>query len=133
MLNAVINSICSILLITSYIAIRNKRVTIHKRLNITTFLLSAIFLISYVVYHYFMTDQSYGGQGVIRTVYFVILISHILLAAAVLPLILLSFYYGLGNNISKHRKIVRFAFPIWLYVTISGVLVYLMISPYYTF
>lgn len=80
-----------------------------------------------------MTDQSYGGQGVIRTVYFVILISHIVLAAAVLPLILISFYYGLGNNIDKHRKIVRFTFPIWLYVTISGVLVYLMISPYYTF
>jgi putative membrane protein len=133
MLNAIINSTCSILLTLSFIAIKKKKITTHKRLNITTFLLSSIFLISYVVYHYFISDQSFGGEGLIRTIYFFVLFTHIPLAAVVLPLILLSFYYALGDNITKHRRIVRFAFPIWLYVTISGVLVYLMISPYYTF
>ena len=133
MLNAFINSTCSILLIISFWAIKNKRISLHKRLNITTFLLSSLFLISYVVYHYFMSDQSFGGTGSIRTVYLIILISHILLASVVLPMILLSFYYALGGNIVKHRKLVRFTYPIWLYVTISGVIVFLMIRPYYTF
>lgn len=132
-LNAVINAICSVLLISSFMAIKRKKIALHKRLNITTFLLSSLFLISYVCFHYFIKEQTYGGEGSIRYVYYFILISHIVLSAVVLPLILLSFYYALGNNIVKHRKLVRFTFPIWLYVTISGVLVYLMISPYYTF
>lgn len=132
-LNAVINSICTLLLIMSYRAIRRKNITLHKKLNITTFLLSSLFLISYVVFHYFIPEQTFEGEGWIRYVYYTILIAHILCAAAVLPLILLSFYYALNNKIDKHRKLVRFTFPIWLFVTASGVVVYLMISPYYTF
>lgn len=132
-LNAIINGACSILLMVSFYFIRHKKVAIHKRLNLTTFGLSAVFLISYVLYHFYMEETSYGGQGFMRTIYYFILITHIVLAATVLPMVLLSFYYGLYNKVQKHKKLVRFAFPIWLYVTITGVIVYLMISPYYPF
>ena len=131
--NAFINGLCSILLITSFIMIKKKRIDIHKKLNLTTFVLSALFLITYITYHFYMKETSYGGEGIMRSVYYFILISHIILAALVLPMVLMSFYYGLYNKVEKHRKLVRFTFPIWLYVTITGVLVYLMISPYYPF
>lgn len=87
----------------------------------------------YVVYHFFVTHTPFGGEGGIKTLYFIILSLHIVLAALVLPLILIAFYFGLNNKVEKHRKIVRFAYPIWLFVTISGVVVYLMISPYYQY
>lgn len=133
LLNAVINGTCAVLLGFSYKAIRAKKVSTHKKLNLTTFFLSAIFLISYVCYHYFVGHTSYGGEGAMEVIYKIILFSHIILAAIVLPLVLLSFWHGLQNNIVKHRKIVRFAFPIWMYVAITGVVVYLMISPYYPY
>ena len=132
-LNALINACCSVLLVISYFSIRRKRVWIHKRLNLTAFVLSAIFLLSYVTYHYFVGHTAFGGSGAIAMIYKTVLFSHIVLAALVLPLILLSFWYGLGNKIHRHRKLVRFSFPIWLYVTVTGVLIYLMISPYYNF
>lgn len=132
-LHAIINGICSVLLLLSLRAIRSGKIQLHKTLNITTFTLSAVFLISYVIYHFFVPETSYGGEGTLRFVYYFILITHIILAASVLPLILLSFWYALNDNFIKHRKIVRYTFPIWLYVTITGVLVYLMIQPYYTF
>ncbi len=131
--NAMVNATCSLLLIASYFFIRRKKVAVHKMLNLTTFFLSALFLISYILYHFYMEETKYGGHGPLRYVYYFILFSHIILAAAVLPMILLSFYYGLNNMLDKHRKLVRFSFPIWLYVTITGVIVYLMISPYYAF
>lgn len=131
LLNAVLNGICSVLLMLSFRAIKSGNVALHKKLNLSTFALSSLFLVSYVVFHYLAEETSFGGEGAIRYFYYIILISHIVLAAVVLPLVLLSFYYGLNDDRSKHRKIVRFAFPIWLYVTITGVLVYLMISPYY--
>lgn len=132
-LNACINGTCSLLLIISYFMIRKKKIHIHKTLNITTFILSAVFLLSYVTFHYFVPETSFGGTGTLRTIYYVILVSHIVLAALVLPLILMSFYHALQGNYQKHKSIVRFSYPIWLYVTITGVLVYLMISPYYSF
>jgi putative membrane protein len=132
-LNAFINGTCSVLLVISLYFIRKKNIAAHKRLNITTFILSSLFLISYVTFHYFMPETKFGGQGAIRGIYFFILITHIILAALVLPLILMSFYYGLKNNVQKHRRLTRWSFPIWLYVTITGVVVYLMISPYYQF
>lgn len=131
LLNAILNGTCSILLFLSYRAIRNGNISLHKKLNLTTFTLSSVFLVSYVIFHYLAEETHFGGEGVIRYIYYTILISHIILAAIVLPLVLLSFYYGLNDDRVKHRKIVRFAFPIWLYVTITGVVVYLMISPYY--
>jgi putative membrane protein len=131
LLNAIINGSCSFLLILSLISIKNKNITRHKLLNFITFILSSLFLVSYILYHFFAPETHYGGEGFLKIAYYFILITHIILAAIVLPLILLSFYYGINNQIIKHRNIVRFSFPIWLYVTVTGVLVYIMISPYY--
>lgn len=133
MLHALINGTCAVLLVLSLRAIKAKNIVQHKTLNLAAFSLSALFLISYVVYHFFVPETSYGGEGLLRSIYYFILITHIILAAVVLPLILLSFWYALNDKIAKHRKIVRFTFPIWLYVAITGVVVYLMISPYYSF
>ena len=131
-LHALLNGTCSILLIASFLAIRSKKVTLHKRLNVTAFCLSSLFLISYVTYHYMAEETLFPKDNPLRGLYLFILISHIFLATVVLPLILLSFYSGLQKQIEKHRKLVRFTFPIWLYVTVTGVVVYFMISPYYT-
>ena len=136
-----------LLLILSLLAIKNKNIALHKKLNLTAFALSSLFLISYVTAHYFIPDTKYGdidhdgiisvaesaAVSVIKPIYVIILVSHIFLAAAVLPLILLSFYYGLTDQRQKHKKLTRFSYPIWLYVTITGVVVYLMISKYYNY
>ena len=132
-LNAIINSICTILLLTTYYFIRRKKIRIHKRINITTFFLSSLFLISYVTYHYFADETKFPADNPLRPLYLIILSSHIILAALVLPLVLISFYRGLNMQVALHKKIVHWTFPIWLYVTITGVIVYLMISPYYKF
>jgi putative membrane protein len=147
LLNACINGTCSVLLIFSYRAIRQGNIQRHKKLNLTAFILSALFLISYISAHYFIPDTLYGdvnhdgsmspdekaAVSAIKPLYLVILLSHILLAVIVLPLVLLSFYYGLTDQRIKHRRITRFSFPIWLYVTVTGVVVYVMISPYYNY
>jgi putative membrane protein len=148
LLNAFLNGTCSVLLLTSLYFIKNGNITVHKRLNILTFCLSSLFLVSYILFHYLMrNDTIYGdinGDGLLskseladagslRKIYLLILVPHIVLAAGVLPLILLSFYRGLQMQVEKHKKLVRWAFPIWLFVTISGVVVYLMIKPYYHF
>lgn len=146
-LNAVLNGTCSILLLTSFYFIKQGNITVHKRINILTFSLSSLFLVSYILFHYLNPETRFGdlnGDGVlspeekaavgnVRYVYYVILTSHIILAAGVLPLILLSFYRGLQMQVEKHKKLVRWTFPIWLYVTITGVVVYFMIAPYYPF
>ncbi|HTA26495.1 MAG TPA: DUF420 domain-containing protein [Bacteroidia bacterium] len=133
LLNAILNGTCTILLIASYIAIRNKKIAIHKKLNVTAFILSALFLLSYVAYHSFGKETLFPKDNPLRPVYIFILSSHIILAAVVLPMVLLSFYRGLTNQVAKHRKLARWTLPIWLYVTTTGVVVYLMISPYYNF
>ena len=133
-LNAIINAICSILLLVSFYFIRRKNISAHKKINITAFFLSSAFLISYVIYHWMIPQETrFPSDNSLKYVYYFILISHIILAAIVLPLILISFHRGLQMNVVKHKKIVRWSFPIWLYVTITGVVVYLMISPYYSF
>jgi putative membrane protein len=145
--NAIINGTCSILLLISLYFIKNKNIIAHKKTNIVTFILSSLFLVSYIIYHYFAPEVKFGdlnhdgllsnqeitSAGNLRYVYYVILISHITLAAIVLPLILLSFYRGLQMQVERHKKLVRWSFPVWLYVTVTGVIVYLMISPYYNF
>ena len=147
MLNAIINGSCTILLILSLMAIKKKNIQLHKKINITAFIFSSVFLVSYILAHYFMPDIRFGdinhdgaldeiekaAVSGVRGIYLIILTSHIVLAAGVLPLILLSFYFGLKNEVVKHKKIVRFTYPIWLYVTITGVVVYLMVKPYYPF
>lgn len=132
-LNACINATCSVLLLISYRAIRAKNISLHRKLNLLTFGLSALFIISYVAYHWMADETKFPAENPLRPVYLGILFSHIILAALVLPLVLISFYYGLTNQVQKHRKITRWSFPVWLYVTVTGVIVYLMISPYYPF
>lgn len=132
-LNASLNGTCSVLLLTSLWAIKNKMITLHKQLNITTFLLSSVFLVSYIVFHSFGVETKFPADNPMRPIYLFILITHIVLAAIVLPLVLISFYFGLTEKIEQHRKVSKFTFPVWLYVTVTGVVVYLMISPYYQF
>jgi putative membrane protein len=104
--------------------IKKRNIEVHKKLNIATFILSSVFLVSYILFHYFVKETTYGGDGVLRYIYYTILISHIILAAGVLPLILLSFHRGLQMQVEKHKKLVRWSFPIWLYVTITGVILH---------
>ena len=132
-LNAIINGTCTVLLLLSLYFIKKKEIAIHKKINITTFVLSSLFLVSYIIFHSTGIKTTYGGTGVIRYIYYFILITHIILAAVVLPLVLFSFQRGLQMQVEKHKKLVRWSYPIWLYVTVSGVAVYLMISPYYKF
>ena len=132
-LNAVINSTCTVLLLLSLAAIKRGNVTLHKRLNLTTFILSTLFLLSYVTFHTFGVETRYPAGSPWRPLYLAILISHILLAMVVLPLVLITFYRGLAGHVAQHRAIAKWAYPIWLYVTTTGVIVYLMISPYYRF
>lgn len=133
LLNAALNGTCSTLLIASYAAIRKKQVTLHRRLNITAFVLSSLFLVSYIIFHSFGVETRFPEDDPLRPLYLFILITHIILAAGVFPLVLISFYLGLGGKHELHRKVSRFTFPVWLYVTITGVVVYRMISPYYSF
>jgi len=132
-LNATLNTICTILLISSWFSIKRGRADLHKKLNLTTFGLSSVFLVSYVLYHAFGVETRFPADHPLRPVYLTILITHIILATVVLPLVLFSFYWALVGQIDRHRKLVKYSFPIWLYVTTSGVIVYLMISPYYPF
>ena len=132
-LNAVLNGSTFIILLFSFYFIRKKKISIHKRLNITASVLSTIFLLFYVTFHSFGVETRFPLDNPIRPVYIFILSTHIILAATVLPLVLLSLYRGLTMQVAKHRKIARWAYPIWLYVTLTGVIVYLMISPYYKF
>ncbi len=130
-LNAIINGTCSVLLLLSLYMIKQKNIATHKKINIITFILSSVFLLSYITYHWLAQETSFPVDNPIRPIYLTILISHIILAAVVLPLILLSFHKGLQMQVEKHKKLVRWSFPLWLYVTVTGVIVYLMISPYY--
>ncbi len=131
-LNAFINGSCSLLLLLSLYMIKQKNIEAHRKLNIITFFLSAVFLVSYITYHWIGNETKFPEGNELRPVYLTILLSHIVLAAVVLPLVLLSFYKGLKNQVEAHKKIAKWAWPIWFYVTVSGVVVYLMISPYYT-
>jgi len=131
-INAVINSLVSITLIIAYVAIRKKQYIMHRNLMYGAIVLSVLFLVSYILHHLLAGDTKFGGEGAIRYVYFFILITHIILAAIILPFILFTAYRALTGEFEKHKKISRYTFPLWLYVSITGVLVYLMISPYYT-
>jgi len=129
--NAIVNSLTAILLISGFYFVKNSKVNYHKICMAGAFILGCIFLIFYVIYHSNAPSTKFGGEGMIRYVYFIFLISHVLLAFAVVPLVLSAVYFAVSDKIEKHRKIVKFTFPVWLYVSISGLIVYLMISPYY--
>jgi putative membrane protein len=129
---ATINGVTAILLVAAVMAIRRKNRVLHERLIKTCMALSATFLVLYVMYHMTSDSTPYGGVGPLRYVYFFILITHILLSIGVIPMVLFTFMRAWRGEFSRHRALAKYTFPLWLYVAVTGVIVYLMISPYYT-
>jgi putative membrane protein len=130
--NAIINSIVTLLLAGALIAIKQRKLLLHKRMMLTAMVLSILFLISYICHHILAGDTMFGGTGAIRYFYFFILITHVFLATVILPFILFTAYRALISEWPQHKKLARITWPIWFYVSATGVLVYLLISPYYT-
>lgn len=129
--HALLNGLTALLLIAGLFFIMNKNIAAHRIVMMSAFGLSAVFLVSYVISKLNAEPIPYGGEGAVRYVYFFILISHILLSVPVLPLAMLSIYRGWTQEYELHRKLVRYTFPVWLYVAVTGVLVYLFMQPYY--
>lgn len=130
-LNAVFNGTAFCCLIAAFVAIKNKNIQVHRAFTTSALALSVLFLISYVAFHLTTESTKFGGDGWVRSVYFFVLITHILLSTGIIPLVLFTYARGLGMHVEMHRKLARITWPIWLYVTASGVIVYWMISPYY--
>lgn len=128
---AAINGVTALLLITGVVAIKRRKQLLHETLMKVCIGLSALFLILYLAYHITSESTAFGGEGAVRYVYFFILITHILLSIGVIPLVLFTFVRALRGDFKRHRKLARYTFPVWLYVAVTGVIVYLMISPYY--
>lgn len=126
-LNATLNGISAILLVIAFIFIKRKNITAHRRTMLAAFATSALFLTSYLIYHANIGSKPYPGTGVMRMVYFSILIPHVILAAVVLPLALVTLSRGLRMEVQQHRKIARVTLPLWLFVSVTGVIVYLML------
>ena len=130
--NAIINVCVAGLLVAALIAVKNKKYLVHKRMMLMAMTLSFLFLISYICHHLFTGNTVYGGKGISKTFYYIILGTHIPLAGLILPFILFTAYRGLIGEWPQHRKMAKFTWPVWLYVAVTGVIVYFMISPYYT-
>lgn len=128
---ATMNGLTAVLLVLAVRAIKNGNRALHERLVRVALSCSVLFLLMYVAYHMTSDSTPYGGEGTMRYVYFFILITHILLSIVVIPFVLITYVRGLSGNFAKHKKIARITSPLWLYVAVSGVIVYLMISPYY--
>jgi len=128
---ATINGLTAVLLLVAVFAIKNGKRKLHENLMKICISLSATFLIMYVLYHMTSDSTSYGGTGTLKIVYYFILISHILLSVMVVPFVLITFSRALNGDFEKHKALAKFTFPIWLYVALTGVVVYIMISPYY--
>ena len=128
---ATINALTALILIVAVWAIKNKKRNLHEKLMKTAIAFSVVFLILYLAYHMTSTSTTYEGAGTIKYLYYFILISHILLSIIVIPFVLITFVKAITNDIEKHKKIAKIAFPLWLYVAISGVVVYFFIAPYY--
>lgn len=145
LINAIINSLVSLLLIAGLIAVKQRSYLLHKKIMLSAILLSVLFFISYICHHLFAGETRFGdinhdglvtaseklAAGPLRTIYYIVLGTHIPLAGIILPFILFTAYRGLTGEYSRHKKIARITWPVWLYVSISGVLVYLLIHPYY--
>jgi putative membrane protein len=126
-LNATLNAIAAIFLTLGYICIKTRRIAQHRAFMIAAFVTSTLFLISYLTYHAQVGSRPFQGQGPIRIVYFTILITHVILAAAIVPLVLITLTRGLRKQFVKHRAIARWTLPLWMYVSVTGVIVYLML------
>ncbi len=128
---ATINGITAVLLVVAVWAIKNGKRSLHERLIKTAIACSVAFLGMYVAYHMTSVETKFGGEGIIRYVYFFILISHILLSVVIIPFVLITYVRAISKSFERHKKIAKITFPLWLYVAVTGVIVYLMISPYY--
>ena len=128
---ATINGITAVLLLFAYWAIRNQKRSLHETLMKTSIFLSLLFLVMYVAYHMTSDSTPYGGEGFIRYVYIFILITHITLSIGIIPMVLVTYVRAISKHFGAHKKIARITFPIWLYIAVTGVVVYLMIAPYY--
>ena len=129
--NATLNATSAVLLVLAYRAIRARNVERHRRLMLSAAAVSTVFLVCYLVYHARVGSVHFTGQGPVRTVYFAILISHTILAAAIVPLVLRTLFLGLKRLDSRHRRIARWTFPLWLYVSVTGVVIYTMLYQLY--
>ncbi|MFN2444894.1 MAG: DUF420 domain-containing protein [Vicinamibacterales bacterium] len=125
--NAVCNALSACCLIAGYVAIRRRKVHAHRLLMVSAFALSAVFLVGYLAYHYVHGDTAFAGSGLIRIVYFVILITHVVLSITVVPLALTSFYFAFIRAFDRHRRLNRVFLPIWLYVSVTGVVIFFML------
>lgn len=131
-ISAFINSIVAVLLLAGLITVKQKNYELHKKIMITAIVLSVLFLLSYIAHHLFAGETKFGGEGMMKTIYYIILFTHIPLAGIVLPFILFTAYRALIGEYEQHKKLTRITWPIWFYVAVTGVIVYWMISPYYT-
>ena len=125
--NATLNTISAIFLTTGFFMIRRRKTVAHRNCMIAAFVVSGLFLTSYLIYHYYAGSTPFEGSGWIRTIYFAGLIPHIILAALILPLALTTLYFALRKQFTKHRRIARWTLPIWLYVSVTGIIVYWML------
>jgi putative membrane protein len=128
-----LNALTAVLLVLALVAIKSNKIKLHQRLMQTCIALSLVFLVMYIAYHMTTDPTTFGGEGYVKSLYFFILISHILLSIALIPLVLISYVRAFQEEFPAHRKISKITFPIWLYVAVTGVVVYLMISPYYVY
>jgi putative membrane protein len=128
-----LNALTAVLLVVALVAIKSKKIKLHQRLMQTCIALSLVFLVMYIAYHMTTDPTPFGGEGFTKSMYFFILISHILLSIALIPLVLISYVRAFQEEFPAHKKISKITFPIWLYVAVTGVVVYLMISPYYVY
>jgi putative membrane protein len=129
--SACINSLVAVLLVAGLLTAKQKKYELHKKIMITAIILSVLFLLSYIAHHLLTDETKFGGDGMIKTVYYVILLTHIPLAGIILPFILFTAYRALIGEYEQHKKLTRITWPIWFYVAVTGVIVYWMISPYY--
>ncbi|MEZ4940304.1 MAG: DUF420 domain-containing protein [Saprospiraceae bacterium] len=130
-LHASLNALAAVILVFAYYFIRKKQVEAHRRAIYAAMICSALFLVSYVLYHFTTPETRFGGTGTIRTVYFFFLITHVVLAALILPFVLLTFNRAYTAQFDRHKRMARWVFPLWLYVAITGPICYLMLRPYY--
>lgn len=128
---ASVNALTAFVLVLAFMAIQKKKIKLHERLMKLAIALSILFLLMYIAYHMTSDSTNFGGEGVAKYLYYFVLITHILLSIIVIPFVLITYVRAITNNIEKHKKIARITFPLWLYVAITGVIVYIMISPYY--
>ena len=130
-IHASLNALCAVILLVALYYIKNKQVENHRRAIYAAMACSALFLVSYVLYHFTTPETRYGGEGAMRAVYFFFLITHVVLAAVILPFILLTFTRAYTNQFERNKKMARWVFPLWLYVAVTGPICYLMLLPYY--